>query len=264
MSLSQEPALSALKNYFVCGVKDISDEPYAGASGSHDTFGQAVNTTNGAGPHNIQIFMLAADGTVLNCLPGFWSPQDLYQEISLALQLNEVWLNQSLARSEKERIFRSLQMSHISQHSPAMTRRSHLQSFDLQYEREHKPNSDFLSGNSVQTVDVVMHERMAARPFVAYEHFDVAKYSDYGKPMYDKQEDFRDARGNVDHISAGTAPKIGNVNSLGGRHNGRASQDQQFSDPKLWSQGQPSQNIKLWGQNQPSVGAKAWGVPASY
>ena len=37
-----------------------------------------------------------------------------------------------------------------------------------------------------------MHERMSLRPFIPYSQFDVATYVDYGRPKYDKNEDFRD------------------------------------------------------------------------
>jgi hypothetical protein len=45
---------------------------------------------------------------------------------------------------------------------------------------------------AMKTTDEIMHERMAMRPFVPYEQFDVAAYSNYGKPKYDKHEDFLD------------------------------------------------------------------------
>jgi len=256
VSLSQEPTLSALNKYFVCGVRDITSESYAGASGRHDNFGNAVVTTNGAGPHNIQIFMLAADGTVLNCLPGYWSPQDLYREISLAYQLNQIWQNPSLSIGDKQMYFRTMQLAHIQQHAAAMSRRSHMQGFDLRYEKEHRPNSDFFSGypnDRAKTVDVVMHQRMAARPFVGYEHFDVANYCDYGKPMYDKEEDFRDSSGHVDQVAARGAAKLGNIEN--GAHKGYREQP----NPKLWGQDQSGAGRRLWGQDQSSGASKSWG-----
>src|SRR6185436_3292777 len=51
--------------------------------------------------HNIQLFMLSADGTVLHCLPGYWETHDLASEIKLAEDLNKVWLDPSLGRAEK-------------------------------------------------------------------------------------------------------------------------------------------------------------------
>jgi len=49
----------------------------------------------------------------------------------------------------------------------------------------------------VKTVDVVMHERMAQRPFVDYKDFDVPQFANYGKNEYDKHEQFRMANGQI-------------------------------------------------------------------
>ncbi len=68
MTLCQEPLFSLLKNYFVCGYKDITGQDYAGSSGHHGKTGKAVKTSNGAGPRNLQLFVLAKDGTVLTCI----------------------------------------------------------------------------------------------------------------------------------------------------------------------------------------------------
>jgi hypothetical protein len=82
--------------------------------------------------------------------------------------------------------------------------RSHLQGFDAKHE-EAKPDSDFKfhagdyrpafrSGKQagLKSTDQVVHERMAQRPFVRYENFDVEKFSDYGKWKYDKKEETRE------------------------------------------------------------------------
>jgi len=212
VSLSQDPAFSTLKKYFVCGYTDITNQAYAGVSGFHERQGNAVNTTNGAGPHNIQMFILSPDGTVLHCLPGYWDPRDLSRELAFAYQVNKVWTDQSLRQSEKNQLFSQMQLEHIGQHPPQMVARSRMQGFDQKYEAEHKPNSDtivnhkavsayaasgwqgHMPAQSFKTTDVIMHERMAKRPFLAFTRFDTADFSDYGKPMYDKNEDEFDAR----------------------------------------------------------------------
>jgi hypothetical protein len=43
----------------------------------------------------------------------------------------------------------------------------------------------------LKTTDQVVHERMAQRPYVPYDQFDVEKFSDYGQLRYDKKEDTR-------------------------------------------------------------------------
>jgi hypothetical protein len=270
VSLSQDPALTALKQNFVCGYRDISNEPYAGASGLHEKDGKAVNTTNGAGPHNIQMFILAPDGTVLTCLPGFWNPQDLVSEMQLAAQLNTVWSDPHLTRSQKNQAFTQMHLAHIQEHSPQMVRRSRMQSFDQKYEAENRLNrSDtILDRNAVamaldsgakmlpqgafKTTDEIFHERMAKRPFESYDHFDVAAFADYGKPKYDKHEDARDAYGQVDKVAARYAPTIGNTANMDkpmGRRRGNMQSSANYSNPNLY------------GNNPSGWGNRPWGSP---
>jgi hypothetical protein len=206
VTLSNDIVLNILKNQFVCGFRNIIGEPYAGKSGKHDPDSPAVLTTNGAGPHNVQIFMLSSDGTVLHCLPGYWCSEDLVYEMQFAMAQNRIWQNASLSLDRKQKLFQQANLQSIRVHSPAMRQRSHLQSFDAKEERQ-KADSDFkyrpgdyhppvyVTGkhkmakqSDLKTVDQVVHERMARRPFVAYESFDVESFSDYGKMRYDKHE----------------------------------------------------------------------------
>lgn len=221
-------------------MKDISNESYAGVSGRHDNFGNAVHTTNGAGPHNIQIFILAADGTVLHCLPGYWNSSDLVYELSFASKLNDVWKDTKLSRTQKEEMFRNLHMRHVSEHPPQMAKRSRMQGFDQEYEARNRPTSSdtirdrgtvvasIKSGMkpppyAFKTTDQIMHERMARRPFLTYERFDVAAYADYGRPLYDKHEDAMDHRGVVNKEVARTLPRMGGrKGDAGGRTGPRA------------------------------------------
>ena len=212
-------------------MRDISHEPYCGISGRHEVDGKAINTTNGAGPHNIQMFILAPDGTVLTCLQGFWNAQDLVEEMGLANQLNNVWQNPEISRAEKNRIFTQMHLQHIAQHSQQERKRSHLQSFDAKYEAKNRlQTSDCIVDTKVaaqanvkgakipyeafKTTDVIMHERMAMRPFENYNQFDVATYVDYGRNKYDKHEDQRGADGQVNKAMAKNAPVIGNPSAM--------------------------------------------------
>lgn len=215
MSLSEEPITSILKDEFVCGTKDITGLPYAGRSGMHAVDGQAINTTNGAGPHNLQLFVLAPDGTVMHCLPGFWNAEDLATELDFAMQVYGVYQNPQLSRAQKNQYFTAMQLNHTQQHSPKMVRRSRMQGFDQKYEAKNRLHqSDTIkdvnlaaasvsktmmnpkqANQAFKTTDQIMHERMAQRPFVKYEQFDVAAFSDYGRPLYEKHEDQRDLSG---------------------------------------------------------------------
>ena len=51
----------------------------------------AVGTTNGAGGHNVQIFVLSPDGVVLHALPGFWHPEDLVRELTGWICIRVTW-----------------------------------------------------------------------------------------------------------------------------------------------------------------------------
>lgn len=212
MTLSDKDVLRVLQQSFVCGYRNISDQKYAGASGDHPTDGAAVTTTNGAGPHNVQIFLLSPEGTVLTCLPGFWAPEDLLCELKFAVKLyNEVWRREDVTQEQKEKAFSKAHLAHRASHSRSMMERSHLQGFDAWHESS-RSGSDFLfksgdwrpsftlrnpmgqHGPRLKTVDQVLHERIAEQPFVPYEEFDVAAFSDYGQLRYDKEEDERASR----------------------------------------------------------------------
>jgi hypothetical protein len=201
-----------LKDDFVCGYKDITHEPYAGTSGSHGVQGKVAKTTNGAGPHNIQMFVIAPDGAVLHALTGYWYPQDLARELVFAEQLNALYGNPTLSIDQKKTRFRQLQLAHVQSHPADMVRRSHLQGFDALYEAQHKlattdtirdtgavkaalANHSHVPMDAFKTTDEIVHERMAQRPFVPYDKFDIATFVDYGKLHYDKDEDMRDTSG---------------------------------------------------------------------
>lgn len=209
---------STLRNRFVCGYKNIYKEKFAGNSGVHPMESSAVTTTNGAGPHNVQLFILSEDGTVLHCLPGYWDPNDLQSELDLAQKLNDVWLNNSITPTQKIAQFKQLQMQHLAGHSPQTVARSHLQHFDAQYIAKHAHGPDGGLNDAIaepallascqaawsggpkegmsmnapmeafKTTDRIMHERMCRYPFVPYENFDVVAYTNYGTHFYDKNE----------------------------------------------------------------------------
>ena len=219
----------------MCGYRDITDTVYSGASGKHDKFGNATTTTNGAGPHNLQLFMLASDGTVLHCLPGFWTARDLVVEMDFASRLNEVWKNKSISKDKKDQLFKSLQLSHIKEHDHQMVARSEMQGFDKLWEAQHRPSeTDTIKNAEVvkaymakheghiphgefKTTDVIMHERMSQRPFLTFTKFDVAEFSDYGKPVYDKNEDMRDVRTGQLIITNREKQMIGNPDAIAGK-----------------------------------------------
>lgn len=279
MSLSQEPAFTNLKKYFVCGYTDITSQSYAGISGRHERQGNATVTTNGAGPHNLQLFMLSPDGTVLHCLPGYWDPRDLVQEMKFAWQLNKVYTDSSLNRNQKNQLFQQMQLAHINQHPVQMTRRSHMQGFDQQYEAQYKlHNSDTIldtklakqgmeesghpPGLAFKTCDVILHERMAKRPFMPFQRFDVANFSDYGKPRYDKNENNIDAHSGRMIGEHHDGPTIGDRETAERITEAHKSHSEHMAESTQW--GQSSTTTTNWG-NQPSSAqsnssGSGWGV----
>ncbi|MCI0342837.1 MAG: hypothetical protein L0216_17125 [Planctomycetales bacterium] len=206
MALSADPTFEKLRTGLVCGWRDITGEPWSGRSGRYDPDQGAAWTTNGAGPHNMQLFVLypdGPDGVVLHCLPGYWETHDLAEELAFAEGLGRLWAS-DLPRAEKDRRFREAHLAHIGAHSQETVDRSQLQNFDKGYERRRRPDTSdcILREDSLQprrrprarkpdefkTTDQIVHERMAARPFVRTQDFDVEAFTDYGRPKYDKKK----------------------------------------------------------------------------
>ncbi|MBK7841315.1 MAG: hypothetical protein IPJ49_27260 [Candidatus Obscuribacter sp.] len=207
MSLSQEPAYSYIRRRYVCGYRNIMSEPYAGNSGVHPINGMAVSTTNGAGPHNLQLFALAQDGTVLTCLPGFWDPNDLVSELELAERLNAVHTDKYITADKKAEIFKSMHLEHERQHSSETIARSQLQGFDRLNIYKHgamlsdcvadptllkDADPHHLNAAAFKTTDRIYHDRMSKHPFEPYQSFDVVGYTNYGTNHYDRGENDHD------------------------------------------------------------------------
>lgn len=165
--------------------------------------------------------MLAPDGTVLHCLPGYWAPQDLKRELDLSLKLYDVWKNPHMNVAQKKQVFSQMQLAHMSEHPTDMSRRSRMQGFDQKFEARRRPyksdtvldpklavqalqsGDNRLLNQAFKTTDVIMHERMAQRPFLPYQQFDVAQYTDYGRQKYEKHEDERDMSGRIANEKSG-------------------------------------------------------------
>jgi hypothetical protein len=200
VSLSIEPTFSLIKSDFVCGYRNIVGMPWAGDSGIHPVEGGAVTTTNGAGPHNIQMFVLNQQGMVLTCLPGYWDSNDLSIELKFAETVNDVWNDSKLSLAEKKAKYSEMHLAHIAEHPKAMVKRSQMQGFDKKYEADNRAETSDtilahtggpakLKGLVFKTTDQIFHERLAKQPFVTYDNFDVTSFSDYGKHKYDKKEE---------------------------------------------------------------------------
>ncbi len=261
-----------MSNELVCGYRDISRESYAGFSGKHDVDGNAVATTNGAGPHNLQTFLLSSDGTVLHCLPGYWNSNDLVHEIEFAGRLDDLWRSPSYSLSQKKQMYRDMQLRHVSEHSPQTVSRSRMQGFDMKYEAKNRPYASdailnpqvavqlasmekgqkppFGVKDAFKTTDRLMHERMSMRPFIPFTQFDVASYVDYGRPKYDKNENFRDPKTGklADERGAKSQEMLGQVPERPVR-SGRNRMGKRLMQRGVTSYVRKGVQNVLWGQN---------------
>ena len=191
MTLSQPKILGVLKDQFVCGWRNIQGkESYAGKSHDHPVASSALQTSNGAGGRNVQMLFIAPSGAVLHCLPGYWDPDGMMHEIEFIMELARLEAS-DIPMLEKRDKFQLAHLNHAARHTEQMVRDSGLQGFDKMRE-EKVEGSSFrrkTDGEVMRTVDQVMHERMARRPLVSIEKFDVGTVVDYGTRFYDKGGD---------------------------------------------------------------------------
>ncbi len=195
MSLASDSVLSILKNDFVVGWKNINREDYVGSSHGYKCDEAAVGTTNGAGPRNIQMFVLSRGSRVVHCLPGFWHPEDLAVELQHAKVLHRLWVDDR-PNTDKSAMFARIQMTALRTHSKAMTARSSWQGFDAKNEKmrlESGPRDTFYyddqgQAKALKPINVLVHERMAKRPFLSFRKFDTEQFIDYGRPYYDNNK----------------------------------------------------------------------------
>lgn len=193
MTLPNENVLKLLRRDFVVGWNNIESEEFCGTSSGYSRRQTAVGTTNGAGAHNVQMFVISNDGVVLHALPGFWHPDDLTAELRFAQVLDRLWQDQGRSRQEKERMFEKLHHLELRKQSEITTARSDWQGFDASAELRRLAQSEDrdtvvhqASGKvTMKPINVLVHERMASRPFVPFADFDTAAFVDYGRLYYD-------------------------------------------------------------------------------
>lgn len=189
-----------LESDFVVGWKNIRKEDYVGLSYGYKKSQRAVGTSNGAGAHNVQIFVLAPDLVVLHALPGFWHPEDLARELWFSKMLFRLWQDESRTRAQKDDMFARLQLAEPANQPAATFARSQWQGFDASFERgrartqardtivvteDGKLARDDKGRLRMKPINVLVHERMSRRPFVPFADFDIAGFIDYGLEFYD-------------------------------------------------------------------------------
>lgn len=196
MTLADETVQQILSERFVVGWHNIWREAWVGQSHGYRPDQSAVGTTNGAGGRNMQVFVLAPDATVLHALPGFWHPEDFAHELRFAAALADLWQDDTLSRERKDAMFAMVHLAEPGLQSEATRARSGWQRFDAHVEihRARTEGRDTLAAppqdevdprSSLKPLNVLVHERMAERPFVPFAEFDVERFVDYGRPYYD-------------------------------------------------------------------------------
>jgi hypothetical protein len=195
VSLSLDPTFSILKDHFVVGWKNIAREDYVGSSHGYECNQPAVGTTNGAGPRNMQMFMLSPDGVVLHCLPGFWHPEDLAHELQMGRTLHRLWKDKRSTKAKRD-MFKRIQMRTMRNLPKSMVSRSSWQGFDAANERDRlkklktgQTRDTFIYKDGkptrIKPLTTVVHERMLKQPFVKFSRFDTEAFIDYGRNYYD-------------------------------------------------------------------------------
>ena len=213
MSLPNE-AVRPLLEDFELTWKNIKKEDYVGYSMGYHVGRCAVGTTNGAGAHNTQMIVLSPAKVVMHALPGFWHPEDLARELRLAKSLYKLWRQPGYTVAQKKKIFSRLQLNAVRQQPAVTFARSTWQGFDSSIEarKDQKQKRDTFFDEKapanmprnlgqlvrgmttlpvrpgqkvIKPINLLVHERMAKRPFVAWQDFDVASFVDYGNMHYD-------------------------------------------------------------------------------
>ena len=196
MTLPDPRVLQTLRDDFVLGWFNIEREEYCGSSHGYAKTQTAVATTNGAGGHNVQMFVLSPDLVVMHVLPGFWHPDDFLAELDFARVIERLWSDPDRDRAAKERLYAQLHKAEIRKQSLVTTARSDWQSFDRAAEIAKARNGelrDTVSTRSDAGIELfplheLVHRRMASQPFVPFHEFNTAAFVDYGRLHYDNNQ----------------------------------------------------------------------------
>ena len=188
MTLSHDPVIELLNKHFACAYKNIKGKTaYAGSSNTHLPTNAAMEVSNCAGHHNVQMFFLSEDGRVLHCLPGYWSPRHFTQEAQFALEVGKLYYQAGLSAADRNARYLDLHLRHALEHTKDLRESSYLTGFDKK-DLEHRKESDFQRRegflDGLKTPDQILHERLAERPFLPLESLDVASFIDMGLKRY--------------------------------------------------------------------------------
>jgi len=188
VTLPNKNVMPLLRNNFVMAFKNIDGKTrYAGKSNKHMPTMAAQKIYNCTAAKNIQMFILTEDGKIVHCLPGFWDVKPFIAEVQFAMKLNKIYKSKMSIADRNEK-FLDAHLTHALHHDAKTIGASKHQGFDKKY-LERTGNKDFQRAKGFQSKglkrsDQVMHERMAERPFLAFEKFNVAKFVEMGRRVY--------------------------------------------------------------------------------
>ncbi|MEO6596613.1 MAG: hypothetical protein ABIP94_17840 [Planctomycetota bacterium] len=192
MTLPNQDVLELLEDRFVLGFRNIERASHVGLSHGYKPQQTAVGTTNGAGGRNVQIVVLATDGTVLHVLPGFWHAEDLIPELTLALEMHRLYEDQTKSSEVKQAMCAVLHRARVRRYGNAALKRSEWQGFDGAAEMQRSQTDerdtvlrDGKGATRLKPIPQIVHDRLAARPFQKLEDFDMEWFVDYGRAYYD-------------------------------------------------------------------------------
>lgn len=189
MTLSNPQVIDALNSNFVSGWRNIEGKTsYAGRSNKHMPENPAINVNTCAGHHNVQMFFMSSDRKVLHVLPGYWQPKDFLAETKLALELDRIYRSKSLSIADRNSQYLDSHLKHAYSHDRNLTKGARLVNFDRKFVQR-RGVKDFqrkalFKGSGLKHADQVVHERMAERPFISFDRFDVARYIRMGRKRY--------------------------------------------------------------------------------
>lgn len=190
MTLSGPGVIEALRKSFVCGWRNIKGKtPYGGSSNTHLPTYAAIRVNTCSGHHNVQMFFMTSDLRVVSCLPGFWQPEHFIEELRLALVLDRIHRTPTISAVRRNRLFLDHHLKHAFLHGVRLRRGSRLQPFDRwnltgKAQRDFSRQKAFVSDLKLKRADQVVHERMAALPYISYWRFDVRRFVDMGQQDY--------------------------------------------------------------------------------
>lgn len=187
MTLSDDAVIRQINHTFVSGWQNIQGKKsYAGNSNKHMPTWAAKTVNSCSGHHNIQMFFLTKEGKVLHCLPGFWNAKDFLAQVKFAVNLAKVYYTPKLSNAERNEKFLDMHLQKAYGHDYTLSNGSKLQGFDVNHVK--KKTTDFVRKDGfiggVKKADQVVHERMAERPFVAFEKFDTKQFINMGIKRY--------------------------------------------------------------------------------